>query len=50
MLVIVSVHPVGGLTDTGLVAKKSSKGEGCQEYQKVPMLAVLELEFDRSIV
>ena len=31
-----SYHPAGGVTETGLVARKSSKGWGIQAYQNVP--------------
>ena len=48
MFVTESVQPVGGLTDTGLVAMKSSPGT--HEYQNVPMLELLALEFVSLIV
>ena len=48
MLVMLSVQPAGGLTETGLVARKSSSGT--QAYQNVPMPELLELAFVRSIV
>ena len=45
MFVTLSVHPVGWLTEMGLVARKSSGA--LHAYQNVPMLAVLALEFDQ---
>jgi hypothetical protein len=48
MLVMLSVQPAGGLTEIGLVARKSSPGT--QAYQNVPMPEVLELEFVSVIV
>jgi hypothetical protein len=48
MLVMLSDQPGGGLTEVGLVARKSSPGT--QEYQNVPMPALLELAFVRAIV
>ena len=48
MLVMLSVQPAGGLTEIGLVARKSSPGT--QAYQNVPMPELLELAFVRVIV
>ena len=39
---ILSVQPVGGVTETGIVARKSSPGT--HEYQNVPMPELLVLE------
>jgi hypothetical protein len=43
-----SVQPTGGLTEIGLLARKSWPGN--QENQNVPMPALLELAFDKLIV
>jgi hypothetical protein len=48
MLVMLSDQPEGGLTEIGLVARKSSPGT--QAYQNVPMPELLELAFVRVIV
>ena len=46
--VMLSDQPGGGLTEIGLVARKSSPGT--QAYQNVPMPALLELAFVKVIV
>jgi hypothetical protein len=46
--VMLSVHPVGFVTESGDVAIKS--WPGTQANQNVPMLLVLELEFFKVIV
>jgi hypothetical protein len=47
-LVMLSVHPRGGLTEIGLVARKSSPGTHANQH--VPIPESLELAFDSVIV